>query len=108
MKKYTQEDVTYEILDYLNCDICGRKLKTNSKEYSSCVSIRKEFGYGSDYFGDNTTIDIDLCEKCMHNIIEEKGLTHLIKKRDFILEYHSINPIYTPEEEVKLAKGSKF
>ena len=80
MKTYDKRDITEEYLSHMTCDICAVEINLDeSSDGSEYVNIKHGFGYGSNYFGDNSTIDIDICEKCLYEIFQEKGLAHLIK-----------------------------
>ena len=69
MKEYKEETRIMDVLDKTVCDKCG----VEAKKYESFIEIYHHFGYGSEY--DNEYWEIDLCEKCLLEVIKKSNIT---------------------------------
>ena len=57
-------------VDEVTCNACGTKFVAgvDDEDIENCIFIVKTFGYSSKRFGDMTTVNIDICEYCAHNM----------------------------------------
>ncbi len=67
-KKVTETDYPSKII----CDRCKTEFdyETDMMEVQEFHHIRLACGYGS-VFGDESEIDCDLCQRCLHTLIED-------------------------------------
>lgn len=68
MKEYAQEQVQIERLNTVQCDVCKRTDDAESLELHSYLSIDDVGGFGS-VFGDMNTIELDMCQYCMMDLL---------------------------------------
>jgi len=52
------------------CDRCGKLSNIDDAEFKEFLSIDRVCGYGS-VFGDGERIAVDLCQRCVKNILGE-------------------------------------
>lgn len=63
MKQYKTIQVQKQVPEHIICNCCGQEIKiTQQHPYPQYVSIRKEWGFDSDYDGE--LHEIDLCQEC--------------------------------------------
>ncbi len=63
MKQYKTIQVEKQVPNHIICNCCGNEIKTNKQHpYPEYISIRKEWGFDSDYDGE--IHEIDLCQSC--------------------------------------------
>lgn len=70
MKKYKEVQETVEKIESITCDVCGKDIFDDILEYEEKVSINYIGGYGS-VFGDGSTVEIDICQKCFKDKLGE-------------------------------------
>ena len=75
MIKYKTEKVERKVGESITCDICKKKFyyEKDWLEIQEFVYIRERGGYGS-VFGDDLSIEADICQHCL----KEKLGEHLI------------------------------
>jgi len=66
---------TYDVI----CNKCEYSLKVYEsvhdngetyRDYEGLIAVRTSFGYHSKHFGDCTSIDFSLCEKCLWDLVQ--------------------------------------
>jgi hypothetical protein len=94
-KKVTETIEKTEVVDIL-CNLCG-KTCNNEKRYfkskKSCYyegieNLQLDFGYGSKFFGDMTSIKFSLCEECIFDLVKKFKIPH-DEKNEFTSDYIS-------------------
>ena len=70
INKTLVQNQTYEISSIV-CDKCKEEISIKDyMKYQEFVSIRFTTGYGNHTFGDDTNIEIDLCQNCFYEIFK--------------------------------------
>lgn len=69
-KVTVETDKTVDII----CDKCGYTLfnfvSHGSRYYKEFALINNTFGYLSEFFGDDTYLEFDICEKCLWDFVQ--------------------------------------
>ena len=70
MIEYNAEFKTVNVLAKKICDICKRESHPGDFEWQEFSSIKYTAGYNS-VFGDGTIIEIDICQHCLKDKLDE-------------------------------------
>jgi len=70
MREFKEVTTIVKIPSSIKCDKCGKEMITQASDNGNGVLIYYDGGYDSDFFGDGTTIEFDLCEECLFNFIQ--------------------------------------
>lgn len=62
--------INHKVVSVL-CNRCGAEMKTECSPQGNGVHVFYEAGYDSVEFGDGSTVEFDLCEGCISQIIED-------------------------------------
>lgn len=72
MKTYKDEVQSNIVVDTIVCDKCGYEADREDWEIrQNFVELNATFGYGSQHFGDMCSIHLDICEKCLYEMVGE-------------------------------------
>lgn len=70
MIKYKKKIKEVEVIEYFNCDFCGKKIKQEDHfEWDEMHRIHFVGGYGS-VFGDGCEVQCDICQNCVYQLIK--------------------------------------
>lgn len=64
MIKYKKSTIQTPAL--ITCDVCGEQHDVQDFEG---ININHTFGYGSFIIGDGVNVKLDICEKCLNNVL---------------------------------------
>jgi len=70
MKTYKTKLQEVVSVETVTCNKCGKKQDVHTND-ADCVTVNHTFGYNSNpkLFGDMTTVNFDLCERCVFDLI---------------------------------------
>ncbi len=73
MKIYRDKIITTQTLHQVQCNCCGKILKTDAhNNIEDFLSVSKRWGYNSEF--DNQIHSFDLCQQCYKKIIKNFNL----------------------------------
>ena len=84
-KKVKKQIISSEVVDIIcnkcgkTCDNAKRYYKSNTPNYEGVENLRIDFGYMSEFFGDMTSIQFSVCEKCILDFTKAFKIPHEIK-----------------------------
>lgn len=75
MIEYEKKIIEQEEVVSIKCDICKKKYSPQTEifETQEFFHIRKHCGYSS-VFGDCSNVELDICQHCMLDFLQEKGV----------------------------------
>ena len=66
MEHQKKQTIEISVIDYVECDCCGRKL--DEMELQEALRWKNYCGYGS-VFGDGSIVTVDICQQCVSRIL---------------------------------------
>ncbi len=79
MIEFVERQITIQDEISISCDRCGEK---EDFDTMGTISLRHEFGYGSERDGDY--LEADICEKCFFEMMEKFGVRYRIYKNGIV------------------------
>ena len=80
MKKFKKKKIMQKVLKQTTCDKCGKFKLEEDWFAADILSFHQEFGYGSD--NDQNSINFDLCEGCLFEILVSSGVNYRMKYKE--------------------------
>jgi len=74
MKIRRKEEVIVDQVVAVECDRC-HELFYDIFDLQEMLDIRFTGGYGSTFWGDMTSVEVDLCEKCSYELFKDFAIT---------------------------------
>ncbi len=83
MKTLKEVERTIEEVDMITCDCCGYEQKEGPQHWITCdrdmISTHHMFGYGSS--NDQSTLDFDICEECLFDMLKKSNVNYRLLER---------------------------
>lgn len=64
-----------EVITSMTCDLCGKETIVEDGydlDSTEVIKVVHSFGYKSQYFGDGTKLECDICEACLYTLLKSK------------------------------------
>ncbi len=71
MIKYKEIPTTERKVESVICDKCKTQCSFEDEGFGEYLSIDYHAGYGAKYFYDMDNVKIDLCEKCLYEMVKD-------------------------------------
>ncbi len=82
MKKYIKKEIITTVVELVQCDKCNAVEKYHDFDGSDVASFKYQFGYLSKEGRDQSTIEFDLCDECLIDLLDKANIRYRITRGD--------------------------